>query len=211
MNSFTSIRQFFYGIVVISCAMTLFTYKWLDKYYQQKQKIQLGAITAFEQNFGRPPISNDLAFLPNDLPHHYDNHELYSQDIESPVPEARQKLENEIETIETGIDADDQEQLKLPENNELPWEEIQAANEEKKSQLSFDKPQEEEEKPFWEIDDKAGSPVKPLKKDSEKDENPSWEESRDSISWEEPEHIIKDFNTIKGYSLSCLLVYMDLT
>ena len=53
MSSFATIRQVFYGIVVIAGAMTIFMYNWLDQYFEQKQKIQLAAIQAFEQNIGR--------------------------------------------------------------------------------------------------------------------------------------------------------------
>ena len=52
MSSFATIRQVFYGIVVIAGAMTIFMYNWLDRYFEQKQKIQLAAIQAFEQNIG---------------------------------------------------------------------------------------------------------------------------------------------------------------
>ena len=51
MSSFATIRQVFYGIVVITGA-TIFMYNWLDRYFEQKQKIQLAAIQAFEQNIG---------------------------------------------------------------------------------------------------------------------------------------------------------------
>ena len=53
MSSFATIRQVFYGIVVIAGAMTIFMYNWLDRYFEQKQKLQLAAIEAFEQNIGR--------------------------------------------------------------------------------------------------------------------------------------------------------------
>ena len=53
MSSFATIRQVFYGIVVIAGAMTIFMYNWLDRYFEQKQKIQLAAIQAFEQNIGK--------------------------------------------------------------------------------------------------------------------------------------------------------------
>ena len=124
--------------------------------------------------------------------------------VESPVQGKTEKTLSYLPKEENilPIDAEEQEQLKLPEKNELPWAQIRAVNEEKKSQLSFDQPlpkETEEEKPFWEVDEKAGSPVKPVKlKESGNKENPFWEESQDSISWEEPENIIKDFNTIKG-------------
>ena len=68
---------------------------------------------------------------------------------------------------------------------ELPWEKIKEMNEQKKSELTFEKEPEviPDEKPFWEVDDHAGSPeVKPEVK------------KLDNMSWEEPEHIIHDTN-----------------
>ena len=68
---------------------------------------------------------------------------------------------------------------------ELPWEKIKEMNEQKKSELTFEKEPEviPDEKPFWEVDDHAGSPeVKPEVK------------KLDDMSWEEPENIIHDTN-----------------
>lgn len=73
----------------------------------------------------------------------------------------------------------------IPEMKELPWEKIKEMNEQKKSELTFEKEPEviPDEKPFWEVDDHAGSPeVKPEVK------------KLDDMSWEEPENIIHDTN-----------------
>ena len=58
--SHTSIRQLFHGILCISIAMFIFMYNSLERYFEQKEKINLAALDAFEQNFGRAPVSNDF-------------------------------------------------------------------------------------------------------------------------------------------------------
>ena len=35
-------------------------YNSLERYFEQKEKINLAALDAFEQNFGRAPVSNDF-------------------------------------------------------------------------------------------------------------------------------------------------------
>ena len=51
-NAKMSLHDLEEEIVVIAGAMTIFMYNWLDRYFEQKQKIQLAAIQAFEQNIG---------------------------------------------------------------------------------------------------------------------------------------------------------------
>ena len=164
--SHTSIRQLFHGILCISIAMFIFMYNSLERYFEQKEKINLAALDAFEQNFGRAPVSND--FVP-------------IRELDADLQPSVIVNAPTLEVDESDVDNDEvKQQLKLPEEKSLPWEEIRAENARQKS-ATPKTVKETNVKMFWEED--KDSPV-PQKKPYHNDES-------DKVSWEEPEHIIQ--------------------
>ena len=146
--------------------MFIFMYNSLERYFEQKEKINLAALDAFEQNFGRAPVSND--FVP-----------VKGLDEEFKVPKFSPESIIESDPDEQIEEA--KEQLRLPEEKELTWDDIKAQNARQKS--ATPKTVKDNVKMFFE-DEKNDSPV-PMRAEVP---------SEEKVSWEEPEKIIQNID-----------------
>ena len=117
------------------------------------------------------------------------------------------KLENDVDTGDDYLPPDNEElheQLKLPEEKVLPWEEIKAHN--MAARKSATPKSSENVKMFWEVEEKADSPL-PI----EKDPFAIAEDIESKVSWEEPEHIInKDLGPPPEYNDLRLKIFVKL-